>query len=82
MHVVLGMLRVGVWIATRSTPELKLRKERKGNGVKKRVHTSPVTVKDRVEGVALIAVGVIGNAELVFLMIPVALSASIASAVG
>ncbi len=56
--------------------------ERKENGVEKRVLTSPMTIKDRVEGVAFIGVGMIGNAELVFLMIPVALSESIASAVG
>jgi hypothetical protein len=48
--------------------------------VEKRVLTSPVTIEDRVEGVALIGVGLIGNAEPVLLMIPVALSASIASA--
>lgn len=42
--------------------------------------TGAVAVKDRVEGIALVLVGLVRNAQLVLLVIPVALSAGVSSA--
>jgi hypothetical protein len=51
-------------------------REREGEGEE---GTGAVAIKDRIEGVSLVQVGLVGYAQLVLLVIPVALSAGVSS---